>query len=120
MGSGDWGLPYLPPLTTPGNFVQDPAPLDTLPGSIAGPRFNNQTGSRYGAHFEWKGVSLSGALLETESDSRGIGAARRWVEEEFNKISRDCGGCLEVITVSDIISGEDRSHTKIQHLRVLG
>ena len=69
MGSGDWGLPYLPPLTTPGNLVQDPVPLDTLPGSIAGPRFNNQTGSRYGAQFEWKGVSLSGALLETESDS---------------------------------------------------
>ena len=47
-------------------------------------------------------------LSETESDSRGIGAARRWVEEEFNNISRDCGGCLEVITVSDVISGAER------------
>ena len=47
-------------------------------------------------------------LSETESDTRGIGAARRWVAEEFGNISRDCGGCLEVITVSDIISGENR------------
>ena len=47
-------------------------------------------------------------LSETESETRGIGAARRWVEKEFNNIARDCGGCLEVITVSDIISGEDR------------
>jgi hypothetical protein len=47
-------------------------------------------------------------LSETESDSRGIGAARRWVEEEFNNISRACGGCLEVITVSDVISGVKR------------
>ena len=47
-------------------------------------------------------------LSETESDSRGIGAARRWVEEEFNNISRDCGGCLEVFTVSDVISGAER------------
>jgi len=47
-------------------------------------------------------------LSETESASRGIGAARRWVEKEFNNISRECGGCLEVITVSGVISGERR------------
>jgi len=47
-------------------------------------------------------------LSETESDTRGIGAARRWIEKEFNHISAECGGCLEVITVSDIISGENR------------
>jgi hypothetical protein len=27
---------------------------------------------------------------------RGIGAARDWLYEEFNKISAACGGCLEV------------------------
>ena len=47
-------------------------------------------------------------LSETESDTRGIGAARRWVEREFRNIARDCGGCLEVLTVSDVISGERR------------
>ena len=47
-------------------------------------------------------------LSETESDTRGIGAARRWIFEEFEKISAECGGCLEVIYVSDTIEGERR------------
>jgi hypothetical protein len=47
-------------------------------------------------------------LSETVSETRGIGAARRWIEDEFNRISADCGGCLEVITVSDVISGVPR------------
>lgn len=47
-------------------------------------------------------------LSETKSDTRGIGAARRWIFAEFEKISKDCGGCLEVIYVSETISGERR------------
>lgn len=47
-------------------------------------------------------------LSETESDTRGIGATRRWIEAEFKRISNQCGGCLEVITVGDVISGESR------------
>ncbi len=47
-------------------------------------------------------------LSETESETRGIGAARRWIFDEFEKISADCGGCLEVIYVSDVIEGERR------------
>ncbi len=47
-------------------------------------------------------------LSETESDTRGIGAARRWIFDEFERISKDCGNCLEVILVSDTISGEKR------------
>jgi len=47
-------------------------------------------------------------LSETKSDTRGIGAARRWIFAEFEAISKDCGGCLKVIYVSDTISGENR------------
>lgn len=47
-------------------------------------------------------------LSETESETRGIGAARRWIKEEFEKISVDCGGCLEVFFQSKVISGERR------------
>ncbi|WP_417689116.1 M28 family metallopeptidase [Pseudidiomarina sp.] len=47
-------------------------------------------------------------LSETESDKRGIGAARRWIKAEFEKISAACGGCLEVYYQSDVISGETR------------
>ena len=47
-------------------------------------------------------------LSETESDTRGIGAARRWIFDEFEKISAECGGCLEVIYVSSTVEGERR------------
>ncbi|WP_421762922.1 M28 family peptidase [Ekhidna sp.] len=35
-------------------------------------------------------------MSETDSDTRGIGAARRWIKSEFEKISNECNGCLEV------------------------
>ncbi len=47
-------------------------------------------------------------LSETESDTRGIGAARRWIKAEFEKISAECGGCLEVYFQSEVISNEKR------------
>ena len=58
-------------------------------------------------------------LSETESETRGIGAARRWIFEEFEKISADCGGCLEVIYVSDIIKGEKRIPDPVEVVSVL-
>ncbi|MBQ4890304.1 M28 family metallopeptidase [Shewanella sp. MMG014] len=45
-------------------------------------------------------------LSETESDTRGIGAARRWIKSEFERISADCGGCLEVVMVGETVSGK--------------
>ena len=47
-------------------------------------------------------------LSETESDTRGIGAARRWIKSEFDKISAQCSGCLEVFYQTEVISGEKR------------
>ncbi len=35
-------------------------------------------------------------MSETTSETRGIGAARRWIKSEFEQISESCGGCLEV------------------------
>ena len=54
------------------------------------------------------GFGTRHTLSETESDTRGIGAARRWIHAEFEAISADCGGCLEVIYISGIIEGERR------------
>lgn len=34
------------------------------------------------------------------SSGRGIGAAREWIKSEFERYSKDCGGCLEVKTDS--------------------
>ncbi len=58
-------------------------------------------------------------LSETENDTRGIGAARRWIHAEFEKISADCGGCLEVIYVSDEVFGADRIPNKTDIVNVL-
>ncbi len=35
-------------------------------------------------------------LSEQDNPNRGIGAARDWIYAEFQKISADCGGCLDV------------------------
>ena len=51
-------------------------------------------------------------LSDTLSDTRGIGAARRWIKAEFERISEDCGGCLEVFYVSDVIEGDPNSRIK--------
>ena len=45
-------------------------------------------------------------LSDTVSQTRGIGAARRWIKEEFDKISKDCGGCLEVFYQRSLVTAE--------------
>lgn len=35
-------------------------------------------------------------LSDTVSDTRGIGAARRWIKSQFETISKDCNNCLDV------------------------
>jgi len=65
------------------------------------------------------GYGTRHTLSETESDTRGIGAARRWVEAEFNEISKACGGCLEVITVSDFVEGETRIPDRTEIVNVV-
>ncbi|MDP5071508.1 MAG: M28 family peptidase [Congregibacter sp.] len=56
---------------------------------------------------------------ETASDRRGIGAARRWIFDEFEAISRQCGGCLEVIYVGETVEGEKRVPDPVEILSVL-
>ncbi|MEL7148627.1 MAG: M28 family peptidase, partial [Bacteroidota bacterium] len=42
------------------------------------------------------GFGTRHTLSDTVSSTRGIGAARRWIKSAFEKISADCGNCLEV------------------------
>ena len=46
---------------------------------------------------------------DTISDTRGIGAARRWIKTEFDQISEDCGGCLEVFFQRNLVKAEESS-----------
>lgn len=42
-------------------------------------------------------------LSDTVSETRGIGAARRWIKGQFDTISQDCKNCLEVFYQSDLV-----------------
>jgi Zn-dependent M28 family amino/carboxypeptidase len=51
------------------------------------------------------GFGTRHTLSDTTSPTRGIGAARRWVASEFAAVSKDCGGCLQVETPSQVFTG---------------
>ena len=51
------------------------------------------------------GFGTRHTLSDTLSASRGIGAARRWVKAEFERISARCGGCLEVRYQARLVKG---------------
>jgi len=42
-------------------------------------------------------------LSDTISNTRGIGAARRWIKSEFDEISKNCGNCLNVQYQKDFV-----------------
>ncbi|EWH07051.1 peptidase M28 [Pseudoalteromonas lipolytica SCSIO 04301] len=58
-------------------------------------------------------------LSETKSNTRGIGAARRWIKAEFETISKACGQCLEIIEVKDTISGEKRIPNPVEVVNII-
>jgi len=43
---------------------------------------------------------------DTISDTRGIGAARRWIKSEFESISKECNNCLDVFYQKDLVTKE--------------
>jgi Zn-dependent M28 family amino/carboxypeptidase len=51
-------------------------------------------------------------LSDTVSKTRGIGAARRWIKSEFDKISADCNNCLEVSYQRNFVAKDDRRIVK--------
>ncbi len=52
------------------------------------------------------GFGTRHTLSDTLSATRGIGAARRWIFAEFQRISQACGGCLDVRYVSEVKKAE--------------
>ena len=55
------------------------------------------------------GFGTRNTLSDTVSTTRGIGAARRWIKGEMDRISAECGNCLEVKYHRGIVkAGESR------------
>ena len=51
-------------------------------------------------------------MSDTVSTTRGIGAARRWIKSEFDKISKECKGCLEVSYMRNLVKGDPETRIK--------
>ncbi|HSM63876.1 MAG TPA: M28 family metallopeptidase, partial [Gillisia sp.] len=53
------------------------------------------------------GFGTRNTFSDTVSNTRGIGAARRWIKSEFDKVSANCENCLEVFYQKDFVTPED-------------
>jgi Zn-dependent M28 family amino/carboxypeptidase len=65
------------------------------------------------------GFGTRHTLSDTRSETRGIGAARRWAAARFAAISEGCGGCLTVETPSKTFTGK-RAPDGVEIVDVLG
>lgn len=54
------------------------------------------------------GFGTRNTFSDTLSATRGIGAARRWIKSEFDVISEECGGCLEVFFHESVVPASRR------------
>lgn len=50
------------------------------------------------------GFGTRNTFSDTLSDTRGIGAARRWIKSDFEKTSSACGDCLDVFYQKDLVT----------------
>ncbi|HTS37439.1 MAG TPA: M28 family metallopeptidase [Candidatus Solibacter sp.] len=53
-------------------------------------------------------LTISAQDAQAIAAGRGVGAAREWIKSEFERYSKDCGGCLEVKTDSFTEEPTDR------------
>ncbi|MBV9774419.1 MAG: M20/M25/M40 family metallo-hydrolase [Gemmatimonadetes bacterium] len=99
--------------------IPAPAPLPSgVAPSGEDPRIREIVAAVSPARLERDDRTLVGfqtrhTLSDTVSATRGIGASRRWLFAEFQRISQACGGCLEVMYVSDVVKGG--SSPRIDH-----
>lgn len=59
------------------------------------------------------GFGTRHTLSDTTSDTRGIGAARRWIKDEFESISAECNGCLEVYEQRTLVEGDSTTRIDV-------
>jgi hypothetical protein len=104
-----------------------PAPLPAqapVPPGSSDPRLEQiaamPSAQRIGADLRTLvGFGTRHTLSDTLSRTRGIGAARRWLFAEFQRISTACGGCLEVRYVSEVYGGLRRVPTSVNVVNVV-
>jgi hypothetical protein len=100
-----------------GSAAHAQAPAVARAGGFENPRIHEVVAAVSAERMERDIRTLVGfgtrhTMSDTLSATRGIGAARRWIFAEFERISAACGKCLEVRYVSEIVKGD--SATRIR------
>jgi hypothetical protein len=100
-------------VSTAPSGVRAPAPEPALRATTSAPGFEDPriheiVGAVSAARIEHDVRTLVSfgtrhTLSDTLSATRGIGAARRWIFAEFERISSACGGCLDVQYVAEVV-----------------
>lgn len=99
------------PVTLPGQDTASSTRFDARPGpgSVVAAIVDSVSADRIEADIRrLAGFGTRNTMSDTMSDTRGIGAARRWIRAEFDRISEACGGCLEVYYQTSIVTGARR------------
>lgn len=78
-------------------FAQTDARLYEIIQSVSSKRIEADV--RTLANFETRNT-----FSDTVSNKRGIGAARRWIKAEFEKVSKECNNCLDVFYQKDFVT----------------
>ncbi|MBN8642964.1 MAG: M28 family peptidase [Flavobacteriales bacterium] len=81
-------------------FAQTDARLYEIIQSVSSKRI--EVDVRTLASFETRNT-----FSDTISNKRGIGAARRWIKAEFEKVSKECNNCLDVFYQKDFVTTND-------------
>lgn len=85
----------IPPSAPP---AHDPARVQALVQQVDTGRLHNDIATLVG-------FGTRHTLSDQTSDTRGIGAARRWAEAELRRIGAVCGNCLEIALPEDTVTG---------------
>ncbi|CAH8290998.1 peptidase M28-like protein [Mariniflexile fucanivorans] len=87
-------------------FAQTPEIVYTIIDSISEKRIENdvQTLVNFGTR---------NTFSDTLSNTRGIGAARRWIKSEFESISNNCDNCLNVFYQKDFVT--KKGNNRVPH-----
>jgi hypothetical protein len=89
-----WKLAQSPEPTAPGNMAVDDRIAAALKQvSAERIRLNIEKLVSFGTRS-----TISAQDRAAAGAGRGVGAAREWIKSEFERYSKDCGGCLEVRT----------------------
>ena len=89
--------------------------VDTQPPAAKSPLLQSITGDVKPDELRATITKLVGfgtrhTLSDTKSNTRGIGAARRWVKGRFEEFSKRCGGCLQIAMPDQSVTGERIPH----------